>query len=367
MIRLQHKWYNCLIEALSLDPSMFQIVVPSAPMMPTDDALWDYLNTVPSASLTFNRSATSTDRLFDQYAAMVSQTEFSQRTFEQIIGRQNFQAWSAYLASQHPPPADNQLPALFQNWAARNNMSIAAAGVAFLSRCILVAAMRQALVPYQGEHAKPADFMGSYADALHTLGASGGCKFFFDSRDSSADVSDAWAADHSADELWAGSGDGTSLSRKFATSNVTVSAEFAAYAQWTAAPGPWYSSALFGMLYGSQATPPWRADAKPSWSDLFGPDGSLCRLVASLLLADGGNITVTSDATFGPIDRRTIVDYAPLGLWPCYAASGGGVSNAVTFSQGGRMAIEIVTPPGHPVVIGENVLGTARYLGQATS
>ena len=192
MIKLQNRWYNCLADALSLDPAMFQIVQPAAPMVPADNSLWIYLDAIPPASLTFNRAILNADRLFDEYASMVSQIEFPQTAFAQDIGEQNYQAWSAYLATQGPPPADRQLPSLFQNWAARNAPEVASVAVAFLSRQVLVDAARQALAPYRGPNAKPADFIGTYTDLLNTLGASPGSRVFFDSSITSANVVGTW-------------------------------------------------------------------------------------------------------------------------------------------------------------------------------
>jgi len=366
MVALQNRWYNALVGALPLDPSMFQLVQPSGPMPVTDQALWASLDVIPPASLTFNRSILGAAQFFTEYAPMVGQIQFPQTALEQEIGEQNYQAWSAYLATLSPPPSDNQLPLLFQNWAARNAPSVASAGVAFLSRLVLLDAAQQALAPYQGPNAKPADFTGSYADLIQTLKASSGRNVSFDSTRASGDVRNTWTGgvDIGVDGLWAGSGSNSRLSRKFAASNVTVSAQFQAYTQWTAVPGPWFSSSLLNVAYSSQATPPWAANANPSWNDLFGPDGSILRFIASLAVVDGSNVTVTSNALFGTTDQQTILDGAPLGFWPFYAPTlGGSVSNLVSFGSSRDMEIEIVTQPGNPLVIGANVLGIAQFLG----
>jgi len=366
MVALQNRWYNALVGALPLDPSMFQLVQPSGPMPVTDQALWASLDVIPPASLTFNRSILGAAQFFTEYAPMVGQIQFPQTALEQEIGEQNYQAWSAYLATLSPPPSDNQLPLLFQNWAARNAPSVASGGVAFLSRLVLLDAAQQALAPYQGPNAKPADFTGSYADLIQTLKASSGRNVSFDSTRASGDVRNTWTGgvDIGVDGLWAGSGSNSRLSRKFAASNVTVSAQFQAYTQWTAVPGPWFSSSLLNVAYSSQATPPWAANANPSWNDLFGPDGSILRFIASLAVVDGSNVTVTSNALFGTTDQQTILDGAPLGFWPFYAPTlGGSVSNLVSFGSSRDMEIEIVTQPGNPLVIGANVLGIAQFLG----
>jgi hypothetical protein len=366
MVALQNRWYKSLVGALPLDPSMFQLVQPSGPMSPTDQALWTSLDVIPPASLTFNRSILGAAQFFTEYAPMVSQIQFPQTALEQEIGEQNYQAWSAYLATLSPAPSDNQLPALFQNWAARNAPSVASAGVAFLSRLVLLDAAQQALAPYQGPNAKPADFTGSYADLIQTLKASSGRDVSFDSSRTSGDVRNTWTGgvDIGVDGLWAGSGTNARLSRKFAASRVTVSAQFRAYAQWTAVPGAWYSSSLLNVAHSSQATPPWVANADPSWNDLFGPGGSMVRALASIVVVDGTNITITSDAVFSATDQQVILDCAPLGFWPFYVPTlGGSVSNLVSFGSSGGMEIEIVTQPGNPLVIGANVLGIAQFLG----
>jgi len=362
MVALQNRWYNALVGALPLDRSMFQLVQPSGPMPTTDQALWASLDVIPPASLTFNRSILGAAQFFTEYAPMVGQIQFPQTALEQEIGEQNYKAWSAYLATQSPPPPDNQLPALFQIWAARN------AGVAFLSRLVLLDAAQQALAPYQGPNAKPADFTGSFADLLQTLKVSSGRNVSFDSTRASGDVSNTWTGgvDFGVDGLWTGSGSSLRLSRKFAASNITASAQFQSYAQWTAVPGAWYSSSLLNLAYSSQATPPWVANANPSWSDLFGPDGSMPRALASIVVVDGSNTTITSDAVFGAADQQTILDGAPLGFWPFYVPTlDGSVSNSVSFSGTGGAEIEIVSQPGHPLVIGANVLGIAQFLGHA--
>jgi hypothetical protein len=325
------------------------------------------MDVIPPASLTFNRSTAGAGRMFDEYAPMVSQIQFSPTMLEQDIGEQNYQSWSAFLAEQNPMPSENQLPSLFQNWAARNAPQVLSVGVADLTNIVLANVAQRALAPYQGPNAKSVDYAGTYAELLQTLRASSGVSTSFDSSATSGDVANTWTkgANFGVDGLWAGSGSDSRLSRKFAASKVTVSAQFRAFTQWTATPGPWYSSGLLNVAYSNQATPPWLADANPSWTDLFGSNGSMLRFVASLAVVDGSNITVTSDAIFTATDQQTILDYAPLGVWPFYAPTIASVTNAVTFTSTGGMEIEIVTQPGNPLVIGANVLGVARYLGHA--
>lgn len=366
MVALQNRWYNSLVRGLLRDPSLYQLVQPSGPLPPTDQALWACMDVIPPASLTFNRSVAGAGRMFDEYAPMVSQIHFSQTMFEQDIGEQNYQAWLAFLAEQNPMPSENQLPSLFQNWAARNAPQVLSVGVADLTNIVLGNAAQQALAPYQGPNAKSADYAGTYAELLQTLRASSPVSILFDSSATSGDVVNTWTegVNVGVDGLWAGSCSDSRLSRKFAASKVTVNAQFRGFTQWTATPGPWYTSWLLNAAYSSQATPPWLADANPSWIDLFGSNGSMLRLMASLAVVDGSNITVTSDAIFGAADRQTILDRAPLGVWPFYAPTiGSAVTNSVTFAITGGMEIAIVIRPGNPLVIGADVLGVARYLG----
>lgn len=369
MTRLQNRWYNCLVGQLSLSPAMFQIMQPALPLAPTDLSLWASQNLLPPASLTFDRHVESGVLFFDEYNAVASQMQFPESSFAQDIGEENYRAWKTYVNQQSPTPAENQLPALFQQWAAVNAPAVASAGVAALTEMLLANAARQALQPYQGPHAKPVDFTGTSAHLWQTLSQTSGFSLLFDSNALSVDVGNTWTGGKNVgvDGLWAGCSKNSRLSRMFAASRVTLSVLCQSFTVWASIPGSWYNSSWLNIGYSSRATPPWPANANPTWDEVFGPDGSMQRLIASLIVVDGINATVTSDAIYSLTDQHTIITNAPRGLWPFYTpANSANTSVVVTFDEVTGLKLETITQPGHPLVIGVNVLGIAAYLGHGS-
>jgi hypothetical protein len=364
MTILQNRWYNELVGGLRLSSAMFQIFEPSPPIAPSDSGLWAYQNLLPPASLTFLNPLSGRDRFFDVYASVARQMLFPASSFEQEIGAENYQAWSAYVTQLSPTPAQNQLPALFRQWAMLKAPSVVLQGVSALARMGLVSAAQRALLPCGGSNAKPADFVGTYAELCATLGQASGMSLWFDSSTSSDDVSNTWTGGENAglDGLWAGSGTTSRLSRRFAGGRVTVSAAFKAFAVWTSTPGSWYNSSLLHAAFVSRTTPPWPENADPRWEEVFGPDGTMQRFLASLVVVDGMDVTVTSHASYSQADQQIIRNHASKGLWPFYVPTNGPVvTNEVTIDRAGGIKIITVTAPGNPLVIGANVLGIAKY------
>lgn len=365
MTVLQNRWYNGLTAGLGLSPSLFQISLPASPIPPSDTSLWTFQDALPPDSLTFNRAVLGGDTFFGEYAAVAGELEFPQADFAKDIGEQNYLAWMAYLATVQPPPTPEQLPALFYEWASLYAPDAVAAGVSDLTEMALIDAGREALQPYLGSGAKPVDFHGTWADLLRRLGASPGASLSFDSSTTSPVVSGTWTGglNTGVAGLWTGAASTTRLSRKFAVNRVRVAAAFQAWAVWASTPGGWYDSSLLNTAYRCSGTPPWPADADPTWAEELGPGGSLDHLTASLVVVDGVDATISSGASFDADSQELIRERVPLGLWPFYAPSGGPVANAVTFDASGRMTIKTTIRKGSPVVLGANVLPISQYLG----
>lgn len=364
MTSLQNRWYNGLVADLSLSPETFQLSQPSPPIQASDVGLWAYQNVIPPASLTFNHSACDGDSFFDEYVAAALQMQFPQSVFEEDIGAENYAAWLAYLKQISPPPTPDQLPSVFQAWASVYAPSVVAVGVADLTQMALIDDAARALAPYLAPDPVPVDFAVSYAELLQALNRADGARVSFDSAATSGDVTGTWArgADSGAAGLWAGCCPASRISREFAAGRVTVEAQCRAYLVLTSTPGAWYDSALLHMAYSSPSTPPWPQNPNPSWNQLFGPDGSMRLLLASLLVVDGVEATVTSEVSYSEADRQSIRRNASKGLWPFYAPDGTPVTNSVTFDASGMRA-QLSIRPQHPLVIGANILSTGRCLG----
>lgn len=367
---LQNRWYNGLANQLGLDRASFQISQPAPPITATDQGLWSYQNVIPPASLTFNRNLPN-DSFFDPYAAVVQQLECPTQ-LETAVGPVVYAQWVAYLSTLSPPPPDSELPAIFMQWAnANGHQDVARQGASALIAINLFNGQKNAVLPYEGAHAKPVDFQGGYGDLVKSLGKTGSRNLTMDSSTTSADVSQTWTGGQSfgLQGLWSGSGPNSRLSRIFAASQVTVNLGLARFLLWMSTPGGWYSSSLLNTAYSSTATPPWPRDADPTWDEAFGTNGTLSYFIASLLVGDGLTATVTSDAVYGKLDQQTIQENAAAGFWPFYTPTRGTtvtntVTNTVSFDPKTKnMTIQTVAQSQNPFVVGANVLTTARYLG----
>jgi len=364
---LQNRWYRGLVAALSLSPARFQIDQPCTSVPPSDTGLWAIQDTVPPLSLTVNRDAGSVATMFGEYAAVARQMSFPLADLAEDIGEQNFAAWTAYV-EQLGHPAAAQLPALFQEWALPHAPDVANIGASDLATMALIDAVGQTLAPYQGPNAAPRDFARGYGDLIAMLSAAPGASVTFDSTTAPTDVTATWTGGthDSVDSLWSGLSPATHLSDMFASSHITVNATFKHLVRWTSTPGAWYDSSLLGMAYSNQASPPWPTDPNPTWNALFGSSGSLQRLLASLLVIDGLQATVTSNATYQAADQQMIADHAAAGLWPFYLqATGTRVTTTVSFDAAGTMTIAIAAEPNQPLILGGDVLGIAQYLGRS--
>ncbi|MDC8756952.1 hypothetical protein [Janthinobacterium fluminis] len=368
MCLLQERWYHSLAASLLQSPAMFQLAQPGRPLA-SDEQLWSSPNIVPPRALTFNSVLRRTERFFDEYAAVAGQITFPASQFSSDIGQAHYVAWSAYVDSLSPTPPLANLPALFRMWAMRNGATaVAAQGIADLTQMALIAAAKQALEPYQGNHPRPVDYAGSLADLQRMLASSPPAQLSFDSAASPPPIP-AWARDN--DDylfgLWSGSDPRSRINQRFALAQVRVDVDLGAYAPWVATAGPWYDSALLHNAYANDAAPPWTSGGSPGWGDMFGPFGALRRAIASLLVADGADIVVLCNGMFNRQDQARIRDNAARGLWPFYLPSGPSTSNTVSFDGHGHLTLTTRLQPGQPFVIGANVLDMPSFLGYEKS
>lgn len=367
MTTLQNRWYRSLVAQLGADPATAQLIVPCPPLAQSDRQLWMYPNLLPPVSLTFHIKQCSGDLFVHEYAAVVSALHFPAVDLQHDIGEEVFSLWQTYLEQQTSQPTPAQLPALFQAWAVVNAPDVAQIGVADLLQLALHANSRQALQPYLGPQARPPDFGTSFLQMQHLLQQTSGVRLSFASSSAPDDVEDTWArgCQTSLCGLWNGYSGTGRLSLHFATSQVQVTLRAHHFLVWPATPGPWYISSLLNDASANPGTPPWPADANPDWNEICGPHGSLANLIASLLLLDGLQIQVTSDAPYATLDQHLLRQKAASGLWPFFIPDQAGVaSTTVTFDRSARMCTDTITRPGHPLVIGANVLSIARYLGR---
>ncbi|MFJ1705520.1 hypothetical protein [Kitasatospora sp. NPDC088346] len=366
MTGLQNRWYNTILKGLAADRSTAQLLQP-APLLELSDALWAYENTVPPASLTYNWQIVDCASFFGEYTSVIEVLS-RQSTFEEDIGPDVYKEWIAYLNTVIPPPTDDELPDLFQQWAMQHHPDVASIGASDLTSIAQLIDLQKLLRTYQGPPAMPAQYMGGIKELQARLAGSQPVNLSFSSTTAASDVSDTWArgVNTHLSGLWTGAQCFDATTVKFATSAVTASVSLSEYTAWTAIPdGNWYDSGLLHSAYTNHVGPPWVQNCHPNWHDMFAAgSGRLLRAVASLLVADNVTCNVTSDAVFSADDQQALKAKAAAGVWPFFVPTGDGVTNNVGFDGQGKLTLETNTPKGRPLVIGATVLDIARYLGQ---
>ncbi len=365
---LQNRWYNGLITHLNLDQSLFQIHQSINPIIASNSDRYTVQNHIPPLSLTFNTAIGQPDRFSDEYGAIVSQLEPPENKFREAIGEKVYQKWLSHLKTITPPPSENKLPALFRQWAIIAAPSVMSVGVSHLSKTLLVNRALKNWQAYQGVKAKPIDFNGDYPQMLDILKNSTGASFILEPNTTDENVEHTWAkGEHSGlFGLWNNNCYDSRLSRKFALSNINVALKFKSYAVCTAVPGQWYDSASLNTALANPNAAPWPSNPNPTWNEIFGENGSMKRLIISLVVADGVEATVSSDTIFCHTDQQTILANVAKGLWPFYVPTKSSIANnVISFDHTKGMTLKTVTQPGNPLLIGCNVLPIAQYLGHA--
>ncbi|HEY8548256.1 MAG TPA: hypothetical protein VIL36_24525 [Acidimicrobiales bacterium] len=369
MASLQSQWYNAVTTGLGLDPNRFQLAQPSTPLGNTSDKLWAYFNNIPPLSLTSQFATSGGNRFYDDYVAVLSQLQSQgDGAFRRDLG-DSYGAWMSYVAALQPRPSAKELPDTFRSWALINAPDIANQGATDLAAALNDPIYRAQIAA--GDKTKflegVPNFSATIADLRNAIPQSESRTVDFDSSKASSDVSHTWAKAQVSGlyEFFSGSAGGSydQLSKKAATSGVTVKASFHNVLTFEADPGAWYVSAALAAAYHTKDNTLWR-HGTPDWDSTFGPGGNMLRFATSLVVADGINATISSTATYSESERQTIKANASVGIWPFFSFGGsGGHTTQTDFASDGSMTVTVSNPPGNPVVLGVNVEPVETYLG----
>lgn len=370
MSKLQSQWYNTLVSGLGLDSSSFQLIQASQSLSFTSKALWEYFNTVPPASLTHVFSSSKLNNLFDNYKSVVMTIlppDGSQ--FREVMG-DDYPAW---ITHQKSLPAGADVLSAFLQWASVNldpgRGNKAYTIYAQLLNGTVGVAVKNALNPAFIDPNNGPKFSRSIQDLRDALVRAPSRNVSFDSATASSNTSHTWAQGNigGSYRFFSASAGGRfdQLSKKVAGSHLKVAANFKQVLSFATAPGGWFSSAALNIAYGTRDNTVWPAGQKPDWDSTFGPSGNLQRMATELVVADGLDITIESDASLSEGEQRAISAEAKLSVWPFFSASAsGGHKTDVQFDASGKMVVKTVVPLGNPTVLGVNVLPIERVLSR---
>jgi hypothetical protein len=370
---LQNGFYNALSQGLGFSPDdPFQVIQPCPPLarLNADTLLWQYFNNIPPFSLTQNTILSGGNQFLVDYSALMSALEAQPNTFKQTIGDDAWDAWQEAIKNGVLKDVPiTSWPMTFRNWALMSGWdSVANQGASAYARALLdpIFAAQNAVLGYQPVGTQPVDFVPGYNTLMLQLLSAPSRSFNVETTDWSYDVESTWTSGkHSGFfGIFSGSSFSSTLSQKFASSGVSLSASFANVTQFAATPGDWYNSGAFGLAFNTKSGPPW-VDGNPiTWEKTFGSSGNMQRFAPNLVVANQMDITVESQATYSQEEQTEINNNSHKGLWPFYSSdSENGSSTEVGFGAAGHMKVRTKSQAGVAIVLGCTVLPVGEYLG----
>ncbi|HEY0555002.1 MAG TPA: hypothetical protein VGG20_12100 [Thermoanaerobaculia bacterium] len=375
---LYQAWYDAVVAAFGLSPRTFLLARAQIPLGETSPDLWDYFDSVPFEDGHFYEL-----QLFNRfsvgYGAVVNLLIPQSGTAWRIAVGEHYSQWVEYLASS-PPIPPRGMRELFTAWAQENIPDPALAQAA-------ITAYQQVLndvVPVAqdrfNEAKGPYAYSRSIDEACDQTRRGTRIELLFTSSQSATprrEAASPFAAQLAGAELsLEARGHAERAAAKLAASHVAGGAVFAHQAQVCAAPlqaadviggepyPPWFSEAALSYAYDNPCIA-WPADMKPTWEQTFGPSGSLRRLVKSLLLVDGVEMTLVSDAELTDDEKTALQQAATAGFTPLLAvasptwlrAAEAGSRAVVPLrlafqEENGAIVIRISSPAGNVMLFG---------------
>jgi hypothetical protein len=374
MQALQNQWYNAIVTALDLDPNSFQLVEASQPLSNTSQGIWSIFNNIPPLSLTQVFTSSGFNSLYDNYKAVIN-TILPQGSDQfRIIMGDNLASWNDYKKSLKPgdiKSADGLLE-LFKTWGILNlDPDVAAKAITIFGQMQNSPVLQAVETANNPEYVDPNNgpkFTKTIQDLRDALLHGQRRSVDFDSTTASSDIEHTWARGNveGVYDFFFGSAGATydQLSTKASNSRVQINATFESVVSFTANPQGWFNSSVLNLAYSTPDNTVWPAGQHPTWNNTFGENGNLKRVVSELLVIDGIEATITSEASFSTEEKKEIEANTSIGFWPFFFFGGsGGHTSDVKFNDAGNMTVRISSAKGNPSIFGVNVLPIERMLG----
>lgn len=342
---LYQAWYDAVVAAFGLSPSSFLMARSLIPLGSTSRNLWDYFDSVPLESDGHYYEPHFFNRFSDGYGTVVNLIIPQAGTAWRDAMGDHYCQWVDYLASSPPIPPGGMLE-LFATWARRNIPDPAQAQAAIT----IYEQILNGVVPVAQDRFLKAAGVYAYSrsidEARDQVRKGPAYKLSFSSSPPAAGVRPREAASFAARlatvQLPAKArGQAESAMTKLAASHVEGKAVFDHQAQVWAAPlekreiigavpyPPWFSWAALRYAYQNPGNTVWPVDMKPTWEQTFGPSGNLRRLVSSIVLVDGVDVVLVSDADLTSGERSALQQAAAAGVTPLFAlAASAGLQSA---------------------------------------
>ena len=377
---LYQAWYEAVVAAFGLSPLTFLLSRSLIPLGNTSRDLWDYYDSVPLESDGHFYELHLFNRFSDGYGVVVNLIIPQSGTAWRIAVGDHYSQWVEYLASSPPIPPGGMLE-LFTDWAEKNIPDPARAQAAItayqqvLNGVVPVAQDR--FIKAKGVYA----FSRSIDEARDQARRGPKIQFSFSSTQPAAAGQEAavsFAARLAGANLPLETrGPAERAAAKLEMSHVEGKAFFDHQARVSAAPlqtaeiiggrayPPWFSAPALSYAYNNPGPAVWPGDMKPTWEQTFGPSGNLRRLVTNVVLIDGAEIELISDADLTEEEKSALQQAATAGVTPLLAVASpaelraaGATSRAtvplrLSFrEENGSIVIQISSPPGNVMLFG---------------
>jgi len=377
---LTKQWYDAVVKACKLDPAHFQLAQGNMGIGMLSEDIWNVLNAIPpkSSSIFYDPSQYN---LFSQgYSGVISQLiPKDNGALQNAMGEQAYGEWINYSKQTHDISKE-----AFKTWVMLNypGQTEEWYGVYEDTWNHPVMLAQQALIDVRNE---PNKDCFAYEKTIATLKyslltSSRSHSVLMDSTNAWLGKTNSWTESHSASFHGFFKADGDSLysgtAQKLVQSKLTAKATFQRLVNFAAGPlavaskdqtlkkyTPWYNSAALNIGYQSKNNLVWKL-GQPDWESTFGPKGNMQRVCSALIVVDGVEVTVTSDAIFSPEEQVEVKSRATAGFFPFFNENEpGSLLNTVSFDATGKGTMSSRSPLGNPTIIGVMVYPITSRLG----
>jgi hypothetical protein len=373
-------WYNYLVKTLTLSDQSFQLVQGSMPLGATSAPLFQMADSVPPNTVNYLFESSQWNRFSSDYQELLyAQLETSSNQLQRLLGDQ-YNVWISYRINyfkQNPTSTLSQQQ-VFDQWA--NTQSsldpntineadsiFASAGESPLATARLNFANQNNYLLGQPVYNKAiADVQ---ADLLRGLSAT----INYDSTQYSSDVSSTWAEGgvFGLFDFFSAEGGGTLSiqNSKAIGSSVVITGTISKYTTVPIGPGAWFSSGVFNNAFANKDNNyVWDVASQCTWETCFGPTGDMQRVIGSLLVIDGIDITITSMAEYTQDDTSTLNTESSVGIWPFFFGEADTTTTTKFYlNSDSTLSARIQSNYGNPKIFGVNVLSAGKaFQGSAT-
>lgn len=385
MKTLTAQFYNATVAGCKLDESNFQLFQAHTPLGSSSRDLWSIFDSVPPQSVSTYYDPSRINRVSQTYGAVVGHLNpQGSDAFQKAMG-DSYAKWADYLASE-PDIPDGGMLALFKKWAQLHIPDpTKARKCTTLYQQVALDPIALAVEAYArmlsgGDNPGVPAYDQSYDDLQNALAGGQPQHFALDSDTASSDISSSWAKAEVSGLFDFFYGGGSASYEKWtadiAEAGLSISVDFAKLVTFAAGPlatpsddpnisdyTPWFNSEALAIAYKNNNNLVWQHGA-PTWTGVFGPEGTLKRFCSALIVVDGITVTQTSSVNIATAEHLAFQTAAEAGVFPFFKAQGsGGWTHDVSFTDGGGMGITSESPEGNPQILGAIVTPIKNIFG----